>query len=90
MTYSLTKVGDPTVGDSGGMSMLLWLDSDNKVMYEHDARPRIGACIRVGSIIARSYQSQDWWQTSMIEEILVDEPNRVQFRTRNSIYEWTC
>lgn len=90
MTYSLKKVGDHPVGDSGGMSMLLWVDKDGKVQSEHNARPRVGTCIRVGSIYARTYQSQDWWQTSNIEEILVDELRYVKFRTRNSIYEWKC
>ena len=90
MTYSLKKVGDSQCGDSGGMSMVLYADKTNNVVYEHNARPRVGVVIRVGSVYARSYQNQDYWQTSTIEEILVDKPKYVKFRTRNSIYEWTC
>jgi hypothetical protein len=87
MKYSLRKLSDNPVGDSGPMSMLLWLEND-EIKTEHNARPRVGAAIRVGSFIGRTFSRQDWWQTSTIQEILVDQPEYVKFRTTNSVYEW--
>jgi len=84
--YNLKRVGDDA-GDRGGMSTLFWVEK-GKVKYEHNSKPRIGVCIRVGSIITRSYQNQDWWQTTYITEILEDTENYVKFKTSNSIYEW--
>ena len=84
--YSLKRERDG-VGDSGGMSVIFWYE-DDEVIYEHNARPRVGVCIRVGSIIARTYENQDWWQTSFITEIIIDEEKYVKFRTGNSVYEW--
>jgi hypothetical protein len=63
------------------------------VQYVHDARPQVGYVMRVGSVYARSFSPQDWWQTTVITEILEDKINEdgseyVKFRTGNSIYEW--
>lgn len=88
MKYSLTKVGSPYVGDSGPMSMLIWPVDGGQVETEQNARPRVGCSIRVGSPYARTFEAQDWWQTSLIQEILIDEPEYVKFRTMNSVYEW--
>ena len=88
MPYHLWKVGDPCTGDSGGMSMALW-DEGEQVKTENDARPQVGKVIRVGSIYARSYQQQDWWQTSEIKEILEESQDRVKFLTNSgSTYVW--
>ena len=86
MTYSLRRIKD-NVGDSGGMSLLLW-EENEELKFEHDGKPRVGVCIRVGSIYARTMQWQDWWQTTFIEEILEEEEDRILFKTKNSIYEW--
>ena len=84
-------------GDSGTMSLaLVPTYEDGKIVdveYINDARPQVGYVMRVGSIYARSYSAQDWWQTTVITEILedtIDEDGReyVKFRTGNSIYEW--
>lgn len=82
-------------GDSGQMSVAITptFDSDtNKavdVQYEQNARPRVGVAMRVGSFMARSYQAQDWWQTTLIKEIVSDTPNEVVFRTQSgSEYTW--
>jgi len=86
MTYSLYRAGDG-VGDSGQMCEIL----DPAEGYNPapgERRPKIGCGVRVGSIISRSYQAHDWWQTTPITEILIDQPNYMKFRTRNSIYEW--
>lgn len=89
--YSLKRVRDGA-GDSGGMSMAIWKENE-EVKVEHNARPRIGVAMRVGSIHARSYQHQDWWQTTLISEIISDEPKKVVFKTstaNQSVYTWTC
>ena len=88
MAYHLWKVGDPSTGDSGGMSMTLWVE-DDKVRTENDARPQVGKVIRVGSVYARSHQHQDWWQTSEIKEILEESQDSVKFLTNSgSTYVW--
>ena len=84
--YNLRRESDGA-GDSGGMSLALWLE-DGEVKFSHEARPVVGVAMRVGSPISRSYSTQDWWQTSMIIEILEESENYVRFRTRNSVYEW--
>jgi hypothetical protein len=59
------------------------------LQYEHDARPRVGVAMRVGSIYARSYTAQDWWQTTLIKEIIEDTPDKVVFKTQSgSEYTW--
>ena len=98
MTYSLRRTRDGA-GDSGGMSLaqIPTYDQDTGKMvdieYIHEARPQIGASMRVGSIAARSFTSQDWWQTTLITEILEerteeDGTENVRFKTGNSEYEW--
>ena len=93
MTYSLHRVSDGA-GDAGGMSMAFWRDSiSGDIEKEYDAKPRVGVVIRVGSILARTFQWQDWWQTSFIEEILEESESEddvlyFNFKTKNSIYEW--
>jgi len=84
--YSLRRERDGA-GDSGLVSDALWL-KDDKLQKEHNARPRVGVAIQVGSPFARTMQWQDWWQTSLCTEILIDEENYVKFKTGNSIYEW--
>ena len=59
----------------------------------HNARPQIGASMRVGSITGRTYSAQDWWQTTLITEILEERTEEdgteyVRFKTGNSEYEW--
>jgi len=85
--YFLRRIRDGG-GDSGGMSLLLWQEDDD-IKYEHNARPRVGVAIRVGSITARTMQYQDWWQTSYITEILEETENYIKFKTGNSVYEWS-
>jgi len=88
--YSLRRESDG-VGDSGGMSIALSYGQYS--CQEENARPRVGVAMRVGSHFARSYSAQDWWQTTLITEILderIDEGrvDYVRFRTGNSVYEW--
>lgn len=85
--YSLKREAD-SEGDSGPMSMAVWMEGD-QIKWEHDSRPRVGVAMRVGGLSARTYSYQDWWQTTLITEILEESENYVRFRTGNSIYEWS-
>lgn len=88
MTYSLFKQDGSMRGDSGLMSTFIY-EKDGSVIYEPNSKPRVGGVIRVGSHYARSYSSQDWFQTSLIQEILEETEDRVLFKTLSgSIYEW--
>lgn len=95
MTYSLRRTRDGA-GDSGPMSMAIFYDEGgNNILTEDNAVPRVGVAMRVGSIIARSYSAQDWWQTTMISKILEErtDPENpyylyIRFKTGNSEYEW--
>ena len=86
MAYSLTREQDGA-GDSGMMSTIFWVE-DGTIKYENFARPKVGANIRVGSLYGRSYAAQDYWQTTLITEILEETENRVRFKTKNSTYLW--
>ena len=102
MTYSLKRTRDGA-GDSGPMSDAFFPVYDEQdpekivdVTTEHNSEPKIGAAMRVGTPFARSYSAQDWWQTTLITEILEErtdpeDPNflYVRFKTGNSEYEWT-
>lgn len=90
--YSLRRVSDGA-GDSG----MAWdvFDYDKTIengeyVFLEDAKGliRVGCGIRCGSISARSYSHQDWWQCSPVTEILEvnDEKTWVKFKTKNSVY----
>jgi len=85
--YSLSRVGDLR-GDSGGMSQAIKWKEDGTVDEIVSDRPTLGCSMRVGSITARSYSDQDWWLTTEVTEILIDEVDYVKFKTGNSLYEW--
>jgi phosphosulfolactate phosphohydrolase-like enzyme len=100
MTYTLRRTRDGA-GDSGQMSLAIipTIDMDtNKatdIEYVNDAEPRIGVVMRVGSHYARTFSHQDWWQTTLITEILEERTDPedanylyVRFKTGNSEYEW--
>jgi len=90
------------MGDSGTLSLALIPVRDEEGRFfkyeeEYNARPRVGVVMRVGSMMARSFQQQDWWQTTLITEITdeweekdeFDEVTEcVRFKTRNSTYIW--
>lgn len=69
--------------------MAIWKEG-SEIKTEHNARPRVGICIQVGSAYARTMQWQDYWQTSYITKILSDTENEVIFETGNSTYTWKC
>ena len=90
--YSLERTRDGA-GDSGSLSETFQYSEDGytRINLKGDSRPVVGAAIRVGSRMARSYSAQDWWQTTYIKEILEDTPKMVRFLTENgSEYVWRC
>ena len=98
MPYSLRRTRDGA-GDSGLMSDAItpiWSEDGNRLVdkiVEHSARPKVGAVMVVGSHYARTFSSQDYWQTTPITAILEERTEEdgseyVRFRTGNSEYEW--
>ena len=101
MTYSMYRTKDG-MGDAGPLSLAIVpiRDENGKIISreeEYNARPRVGVVMRVGSLMARSFQQQDWWQTTLITEITdeweeTDEVGEVtkcvRFKTGNSTYIW--
>lgn len=97
MPYSLRRTRDGA-GDSGQMSQAIFpvFDQDTGKIVDKEilenARPQVGAVMVVGSPFARSYSAQDYWQTTLITEILEerseDGTEYVRFKTGNSEYEW--
>ena len=86
MRYSLTRLRDGA-GDSGPLCQIL--DPESGRVVPDSYRPTVGFGVRVGSITARTYEYQDYWQTTPVSEILEDQPNYIKFKTKNgSIYEW--
>jgi hypothetical protein len=88
--YLLVRESD-NAGDSGPMCQIL--DAESYTPIPNEVYPRIGCGVRVGSLYARTYSMQDWWQTSPITEILEESVDKdgyrsVKFKTRNSIYKW--
>jgi len=91
MRYWMYQIDNKNKGDSGGMSLAITVAADGTQTVEDDATPKVGVYMRVGSLYARSFQSQDWWQTNIITEIIEDTTNYVKFKTASgSIYEWKC
>lgn len=89
--YHLTRISDKS-GDVGPWSQALIIMPDGKIV-EVDEKPTVGCVLRVGSYTTRSYQTQDYWQTSVVVEILEEKETEnehfMQFRTASgSIYEW--
>jgi hypothetical protein len=74
-------------GDTGSVSLAIW-EEDGELKHEHGAKPRVGVQMQVGSVTARTYASQDYWQTTTITEILEESETRVKFKTGNSVYIW--
>ena len=91
MTYLLYRTRDHA-GDTGTMSTAFWPEEGGGWASEDNAEPRVGVAMRVGSSYGRSYSQQDWWQTTMITEILetqeTPEGKSIRFKTGNSEYEW--
>lgn len=98
MRYSLSRTRDGA-GDSGPMCDVFFpvYDQDTgkivDVETKCNARPEIGGSVRVGSPYGRTYAGQDWWQTTLVTEIVEHTTNEdgteyMRFKTGNSEYEW--
>lgn len=87
MAHHLWSV-DKTKGDSGPLSEAIEWNDDGTQRAAVSKRPTVGCSMLVGSLIARTYAAQDYWLTTPVVEILVDEPTYVRFRTLNTEYEW--
>jgi hypothetical protein len=84
--FSLVRLGERPAGDSGPMSQIL--DGKSYQPIPNEVRPRVGCGVRVGSYTARTYEMQDYWQTTPVTKILKEGDNYVLFETKNSTYEW--
>lgn len=87
MRYFLQRTRDKA-GDSGPMSQAIFWNGNAEPTIQENARPQIGASMKVGTYIARSYQNQDWWMTTPVTEIIEETEDYCRFKTGNSEYEW--
>ncbi len=87
MPYSLVRISD-RAGDSGRMSNCIAWNEDGTFKEIVGDRPQVGCSMQVGSALARTYDAQDWWMTTVITEILEETETKVRFRTENSEYIW--
>lgn len=86
--FSLIRERDGA-GDSGQLSCVFNVKEGKRVYLKNKVRPRVGYQIMVGSLYARSYQYQDWWQTSPVKEIIKKKKNSITFKTDSgSVYTW--
>ena len=97
MIYSLVRTKDGA-GDSGPYCLISrFTPAGGKELAD---KPKVGFKVRVGSPYARTYVSQDWWETTPITKIVsentfpnLNDPNEtvheVTFYTRSgSLYIW--
>ena len=84
--YSLTRDSDGA-GDSG----LCLIGISTKTGKSYHNLLKVGFCVQVGSITARSYSEQDYWQTTPITEFTEYSltGKYLKFKTRNSSYTLT-
>ena len=80
-------------GDVGASVLALRLNPEtDKLETEHVDRPKLGWALQVGSVTARSYSRQDWWQTTPVTKILEEDEGEdyyyCKFETGNSTYEF--
>lgn len=75
-------------GDVGARSEAIAWNPDGRFKKIVGRRPVVGCSMLVGSVIARTYDSQDYWMTTVITEILEEREDYVRFKTENSEYEW--
>lgn len=83
MAYFLRR--SDGAGDSGPLSAAVLVE-DRLTTIQYHATPRVGVSMRVGPLSIGDKVLA--WETSPIEEILLQARNYVKFRTRNSVYEW--
>lgn len=77
-------------GDSGMcFESIEWNDDGTFKKIKSRKKPIVGCSVRVGSVTARSYSTQDYWLTTPVTEILEKKPKEgyYKFKTGNSEYE---
>jgi len=67
-------------------------DDNTKAQWQ-PGEPMVGWVVQVGSIGARTYAAQDYWQTTIVTEIISDTISEdgvrtIRFKTQNSEYVW--
>lgn len=91
MSFNLYRIPDEK-GDVGGSSQAISWNENGTIKNVVDYKPTVGCSLKVGSVTARSYSSQDYWLTTevteIVEEIENDETHYIRFKTENSEYEW--
>lgn len=84
--YSMFKV-DGAVGDSG--FMLKSINPETAEQVGEEGEIVVGCRLMCGSTYARSYHHQDWWLTSIVEEIqsVSDDGKQAVIKTKSgSLY----
>lgn len=81
--FSLVRE-DREVGDHGGM--LISIDPNTGLPVGNNGDVIVGCRIKCGSLYARSYQQQDWWMTSVVQDINKVNDNIAIITTRNNTY----
>jgi hypothetical protein len=79
--YNLSRVGDGA-GCRGKNSHAIEYHSPELPNVDKGPRPTVGC----GMVVVNGLS--DWWQTTLVTEILEDTPDYMKFKTENSIYEW--
>lgn len=82
----LKRVSDGA-GDSGSLVQAIKWSEDGRFKEVVDSKPVVGCSLLVGSVVARTLISQDYWLTTVVTEILEEREDYVRFRTENSEYE---
>lgn len=86
----LRRISDGA-GDQGSRVQAIRRNVDtNELEIIETDKPIVGYAILVGAVTARTYERQDWWMTTKVEEILEEDKEKgyYKFRTENSIYEF--
>ena len=82
--YALLR-SDGGAGDSGGM--LVSIDPTTGDRIGDNGEVVVGCRIQCGSVTARSFSGQDWWLTSVVEEIIQNNDDSALIRTKSgSLY----
>lgn len=83
--FSVRRESDGA-GDAG--PMLTAFDRKEQKAIGNNGEIQMGYSIMCGSFMARSFQFQDYWLTTSVDEILdrADDDSWVKVKTRNSVY----
>lgn len=87
----LFKLGEGIKEQGSCVEAISWNEDRTFKAIEGD-RPIVGCSLRVGSVTARTFSSQDWWLTTVVTEILDEQEHEgkleyCKFKTENSVYE---